>query len=308
MDSKNIYLVSPRGFCAGVRRALDIVEKVISVCGCPVYVLHEIVHNDYVVNDLRSRGVIFIENLGDAPCCSTVVFSAHGVSKTIEKQALERGLKCIDATCPLVKKIHNKAVRYENEGYELVLIGHRDHPEIKGTLGQLSKPALVIENIRDLKKLNSVGAPGKIAYLTQTTFSISETEDIVKALKKIYPDIEGAGDICYATQNRQNAVKLLAKHCDTILIVGSPKSSNSCRMREIAVAEGVSAFLINSPSELSSEILRNAKSIGISAGASAPECLVQELVNFLKQKGWNTVSELVFAEEKISFSMPSIKP
>lgn len=308
MDFKKIYLVSPRGFCAGVRRALDIVEKVIAVCGCPVYVLHEIVHNDYVVNDLRGRGVIFIENLDDAPCGSTVVFSAHGVSKAIEKQALERGFKCIDAACPLVKKIHNKAVHYENENYELILIGHRDHPEIKGTLGQLSKPAIVIENIRELKKLYSVGTHKKIAYLTQTTFSVSETEEIVKTLKEIYPDIEGAGDICYATQNRQNAVKLLAKHCDTILIVGSPKSSNSCRMREIAASEGISAYLINSPSELSSEILQNARSIGISAGASAPECLVRELVDFLRQKGWNSVSELVFAEEKTSFSMPSIKP
>lgn len=306
MDSKKIYLASPRGFCAGVRRALDIVEKVIAVCGSPVCVLHEIVHNDYVVSKLRAQGVIFIENIADAPTGATVIFSAHGVSKDIEKQALERGLKCIDATCPLVKKIHTKAVRYENGGYKLILIGHSKHPETRGTLGQLSNPATVIEKLDDIKKLRP--CTDKIAYLTQTTFSVAETQEIVAGLRKIYPSIEGAGDICYATQNRQNAVKLLTENCDTVLIVGSRKSSNSCRMREIAEGENIASYLINSSSELTDDVLKNTNALGISAGASAPECLVQELLAHLKERGWDNVSELVFAEEKTAFSMPLIKP
>lgn len=303
--SKKIYLAYPRGFCAGVRRALDTVEEALKVYGSPVYVLHEIVHNDYIVNNLKQRGVIFVENLSAVPCGSPLIFSAHGVSRKTELDAGKLGLKCIDATCPLVKKIHKKALSLEKKGFSVFLIGHRKHPEISGTLGQLRNPAFVIENVSDIEKMNL--NIEKTAYLTQTTLSIDDTMEIVEVLKKKYPGIEGGGDICYATQNRQNAVKLLAEKCDTVFIIGSPKSSNSNRLRESAEKLGIRSYLINNASEITPEMLAGSENTGISAGASAPECLVEELIESLKSQGWTETIDTIYTEENVKFSMPLIK-
>jgi 4-hydroxy-3-methylbut-2-enyl diphosphate reductase len=289
---KKVYLAEPRGFCAGVIRALQTVEDALEKYGSPLYVFHEIVHNDYIIAELKKKGVIFIEDLEDVPSGSHLVFSAHGVSKELEKAAEKRQLQVIDATCPLVKKNHQKAEKWEAEGKTIILIGHKKHPETIGTLGQLSKPAIIIEDSDDARTLSVTENKNKnFAYLTQTTLSLDDTEEIIKILKGKLPGLQdcGVGDICYATGERQKAVKKLAKKCDLILVIGSPKSSNSNRLREVAEKCGTRSLLINQVSELNLDSFDNLHAIGISAGASAPECLVEELLEKLKEKGWKLV-------------------
>jgi 4-hydroxy-3-methylbut-2-enyl diphosphate reductase len=301
-----ILLASPRGFCAGVRRALDTVEEVLKRTQPPVYVFHEIVHNNYIVEQLTRRGVIFVESLDEVPDGAVLIFSAHGVSPELEKAAAAKKLKVIDASCPLVKKIHRKARRQKNANCQIILIGHKGHPEIVGTLGQTGGSAKIVETVQDVYNLPKPPAGKKVAYLTQTTLSLDDISGITEALHEKFPDIIGDGDICYATQNRQNAVKELAKQCDLILVIGSKKSSNSNRLREVALKCGVKALLIDGAGDITSTDLENVENIGITAGASAPECLVSETVEFLKNRGWQGPEELVSSEENVSFPLPEI--
>jgi len=305
---KKLYLAYPRGFCAGVRRALEAVEAALIKSHETVHVYHEIVHNDYVVNKLKSRGVIFVNDLKEVPKGGIIIFSAHGVSAAIEKQAAERSLRIIDATCPLVKKIHLRGEALIHKGYIVLIIGHRNHPEIKGTIGQLNGDAFVIENKEDAQQaLKNIPPDSKVAYLTQTTLSVSETRDIVHEIKKIFPNIEGDSDICYATTNRQHAVKAIAAKCDTVFIIGSPKSSNSNRLREVAENHGTRAYLINDFTEIKPEMLNKAEIIGISAGASAPDCLVHDLCEQLEKRGWPKPELLESKSENIIFPIPEIR-
>jgi 4-hydroxy-3-methylbut-2-enyl diphosphate reductase len=305
--SKQILLAYPRGFCAGVRRALDTVDKVLETSGAPVYVFHEIVHNDYIVKNLRSRGVIFVESLDAVPSGAILIFSAHGVSRQLEKEAGARGIKVIDATCPLVKKIHRKAADFQQKGCMIILIGHKGHPEIVGTLGQIERGgAFVVENIADVAALPEMEQGRQMAYLSQTTLSMDETRGIVDALKQKFPGIEGGGDICYATQNRQNAVKALCPGCSLIIIIGSKNSSNSNRLQELAGRNGCRAILIDGAKDLNGFDFTGICNIGISAGASAPECLVSEVVEFLKARGWDKSTEACFAEENVNFPLPDV--
>jgi len=305
---KQLYLASPRGFCAGVRRALDTVSAALAAApGQPVYVLHEIVHNDVVVAELRRQGVNFVRQVEDVPPGAILIFSAHGVAPAIERQAAARGLRTIDATCPLVKRIHRKAVALRREGRRVILIGHRNHPEIEGTLGQLDGEAEVIENAADAIALATRQPSGPApAFLTQTTLSVHDTAAIVAELKTRWPDLTGGGDICYATSHRQDAVRRLAECCDTILVIGSPKSSNSTRLREVAVQHGVRSWLIDRAREVTPAMLEEAKAVGISAGASAPEKLVAELVEKLEKLGWPPPQTLTVAEENVQFTLPEI--
>jgi len=287
MMKGHIVIASPRGFCNGVRKALETVEKTISRGDAPLYIFHEIVHNDFIVNNLKKRGIIFVDDLSAVPRGSTVIFSAHGVSKKIEEETKTLGLKTVDATCPLVKKIHEKAVEFSEKGFFIFLIGHKDHPETEGTFGRITGKAAIIESLSDLENMDLSKIAGmKTAFLTQTTLCREDTSVIIARLRELLPDIEGSGDICYATTKRQEAVKELAENCDTVFIIGSAKSSNSNRLREAAEKAGASAYLINSASDIKNEMLKNAVNIGISAGASAPECLVTELTEFLKNNGW----------------------
>ncbi len=304
-DGKHIYLANPRGFCAGVKRAIDIVDKALEVYGAPLYVLNEIVHNDYVVDSFKKQGVIFIHDISEVPTGSNLIFSAHGVCKKVENDTIENSIKTFDATCPLVKKIHHKAAKLSDLGYLVLLVGHKKHPEVIGTLGQVTTPIYVIEDLKDAKTIE-LPADCKKAILTQTTLSDDDTREIIATLKERFPDIEGDKDICYATQNRQNAVKTMSGFSDTIFIIGSIKSSNSNRLREVALKNDTNAYLINSVAELKPEMYQNATNIGISAGASAPECLIEELVEFLKSKGWNNVKLIEEAKEDITFSLPVI--
>jgi 4-hydroxy-3-methylbut-2-enyl diphosphate reductase len=283
--NKKIYFAFPRGFCGGVRGALEILDKALDEHGTPLYVLHEIVHNDFVVDGLRKRGVVFVEDLREVPRGGTLVFSAHGVSGQVECEAANLGLKVIDATCPLVKKIHEKAEFFDHEGRFVFLIGHPKHPEIIGTLGRLSGNACVVEKLDDID-LAKPPDPAKVAYLTQTTLCGDDVSEIVDELKIRYPEIEGSGDICYATKKRQDAVKELSVKCDAVFIIGSSKSSNSNRLREVAARCGAQAYLIDGAKDIKNEMLEGVCNIGISAGASAPECLLEEAVNFLRGKGW----------------------
>lgn len=304
--TKQLYLAAPRGFCAGVRRALDTVDAALAAAdGRTVHVLNEIVHNDFIVEGLRQRGVVFVRRVEDAPPGSILIFSAHGVSPEVEQAAREHGLLTVDATCPLVKRIHRKAAELRRSGQTVFLIGHRRHPETEGTLGHLDGEAIVIENVADAAAV-SLPPETPCAYLTQTTLSAEDTAAIVAELKKRLPLLSGGGDLCYATTNRQNAIRLLAGRCDTILVIGSPKSSNSNRLREVAASGGVRACLINSAAEVTDTMLRDAVAIGISAGASAPECLVEELCLLLRQRGWPEPHVLSCAEEKVNFSPPVI--
>ncbi len=295
-----LILASPRGFCAGVSRAIDIVEKAISFFGAPVYVRHEIVHNKHVVEDLKRKGAIFVEELKEVPADSIVIFSAHGVSPAIKKEAKNRKLKIIDATCPLVTKVHWEAIKYKQEGYELVLIGHKGHPEVEGTMGEATMH--LVENVEDVEKLKT---SGKIAVLTQTTLSVDETKDIMDALNRKYKITTPAKeDICYATTNRQNAVKELAKKCELVLVVGSQNSSNSKRLVETAQKIGIKAHLINDKDGIKEEWL-DAKTVGITSGASAPERLVQDIVNFFRNRNNQlTVENLEIVKEEIIFPLP----
>lgn len=303
-----IILANPRGFCAGVDRAIEIVERAIEVFGAPIYVRHEVVHNRYVVEGLRARGAVFVEELSEVPENSTVIFSAHGVSKAIQAEAQERGLQIFDATCPLVTKVHIEVHQHANEGREIVFIGHAGHPEVEGTMGQYVNPnggIYLVESPEDVETLE-VKNPNNLAYVTQTTLSIDDTQAVVDALKKRFPNIIGPrkDDICYATQNRQDAVKKLAAHCDVILVVGSPNSSNSNRLREIAEKLGRSAYLIDDSDQLRRDWIEGAQKIGVTAGASAPEILVTKVVAKLREWGGQVVTETRGIEEKVVFSLP----
>ena len=287
-SKRKIYLAEPRGFCAGVIRAVQIVEDMLEQHGTPVYVRHEIVHNKYVVDSFRKAGVKFIEDLSDVPKGDTVIFSAHGISPEVEKQAEKMGLKYIDATCPLVKKIHEKALKLKKEGCTIILIGDKKHPELIGTLGHLDGDAIVIENIEDAANSAIPENIKKITYLTQTTLSPEDVEDITEVLKKRFPKMicQAKNDICYATLERQAAIKKLAEQCDTILVLGSHESSNSNRLMQAAEKAEAKAYLIDSYKDIPDSVLQSAVNIGITAGASAPEILVQQTVDFLQKRGF----------------------
>ena len=303
-------LANPRGFCAGVDRAIEIVERALEVFGSPIYVRHEVVHNRFVVDTLKSKGAIFVDEIEDVPDNNTVIFSAHGVPQSVRKQAEDRGLKIFDATCPLVTKVHLEVARHQKNNYDIILIGHAGHPEVEGTLGQFDQTLgkghiYLVESESDVNTLD-VSNPDLLAYVTQTTLSIDDTIGIIEALRNRFPSIQGPkkDDICYATQNRQEAVKALARECDLVLVVGSPNSSNSNRLREVSEKMGTPAYLIDNASEISSEWLNAANKIGITAGASAPEILVKEVVKQLQKWGMETVSEYTGIEEKVTFPIP----
>jgi 4-hydroxy-3-methylbut-2-enyl diphosphate reductase len=311
-DKINILLANPRGFCAGVDRAIQIVEEALSQYGKPIYVRHEVVHNQYVINDLKTKGAVFIEDLNDVPKGSHVIFSAHGISKAIREEAKSRELIPIDATCPLVTKVHVEVNKMLNQGMDIIMIGHKGHPEVEGTMGQIeehhtNRKMHLIETIEDVKYL-IVDHPDKIAYVTQTTLSIDDTKAIIEALKTKYPNIQGpkSDDICYATQNRQDAVKEISGLCDLIIIVGSQNSSNSNRLKELALREGVEAYMIDHEDALQSSWLLNKKNIGISAGASAPEISVKNIVNKIESLTKAHIRELPGVEESVVFRLPKI--
>jgi len=311
-DKINILLANPRGFCAGVDRAIQIVEEALSQYGKPIFVRHEVVHNQYVINDLKTKGAVFIEDLNDVPKGSHVIFSAHGISKAIREEAKSRELIPIDATCPLVTKVHVEVNKMLNQGMDIIMIGHKGHPEVEGTMGQIeehhtNRKMHLIETIEDVSHL-IVDHPDKIAYVTQTTLSIDDTKAIIEALKTKYPNIQGpkSDDICYATQNRQDAVKEISGLCDLIIIVGSQNSSNSNRLKELALREGVEAYMIDHEDALQSSWLLNKKNIGISAGASAPEISVKNIVNKIESLTKALIRELPGVEESVIFRLPKI--
>ncbi|MEM7194558.1 MAG: 4-hydroxy-3-methylbut-2-enyl diphosphate reductase [Pseudomonadota bacterium] len=298
-----VLLANPRGFCAGVDRAIEIVERALEKFGAPIYVRHEVVHNQFVVNNLRKKGAIFVDELDEIPADSTVIFSAHGVSQAVRAEAEERGLNIFDATCPLVTKVHVEVKKYQKEGLEIVLIGHAGHPEVEGTMGQANGNMSLVEDIDDVESLEVKDA-SKLAYVSQTTLSMDDTSRIVDALRARFPEIRGPrkDDICYATQNRQDAVKKLVESCDIVFVVGSPNSSNSNRLREIAELKGLPAYLIDGADEIMEEWLVDKKCAGVTAGASAPESLVQEVVAKLSDN--SGAEQLSGPEENISFSLP----
>lgn len=305
----DVKLANPRGFCAGVDRAIDIVNKALDQYGAPIYVRHEVVHNKFVVDDLKARGAVFVDELDEVPDDVIVVFSAHGVSKAVVKQAAERELKVFDATCPLVTKVHLEVARYSRDGRECVLIGHHGHPEVEGTMGQYDTSnggaIRLVENEQDVENL-VVQNPDNLAYVTQTTLSMDDTAKVIDALRKRFPSIEGPrkNDICYATQNRQDAVKQLSLECDLVLVVGSPNSSNSNRLKELAERCGCTAYLIDGATDIDPSWLHGVKSVGITAGASAPEVLVNGVIDALRELGANVPVELDGEPENVSFSLP----
>ena len=300
-----IVIAQPRGFCAGVVRAIEIVERALDVYGAPIYVRHEIVHNKHVVEDLRRKGAVFVEQVEDIPVGAVAVFSAHGVSKRVEEGAGQRSLRVIDATCPLVSKVHNEAKRYSNKGFEIVLIGHAGHPEIEGTMGQVDGPVMLIATVDDVQNLKPAD-PTKLAYVTQTTLSVDDTKEVVAALKKRFPEIVGPNvkDICYATQNRQTAVRQMVDECDLILVIGADYSSNSNRLREISEAAGTRSYLIPDADSIRHDWFDGADSVGITAGASAPEELVKGLVQRLCGMFDATVDTLDGIQENVTFRLP----
>ena len=301
----NVVLASPRGFCAGVERAIEIVEEALAIYGPPVYVRHEIVHNKHVVESLRAKGAVFVEELDDIPEGAVTVFSAHGVSEAVENEADRRRLPVIDATCPLVSKVHKEGQNHARNDREVILIGHEGHPEVEGTMGRIPGGVLLVTRPVDVAKLR-VRDPDKLAYVTQTTLSVDETRDVIKALQARFPNIMGPDvkDICYATQNRQMAVRELARQVDLILIVGAKNSSNSNRLREIGSEMGVPSYLIDDADSLDPGWLEGVKTVGVTAGASAPEELVQELITCLGGFGEVTVREIAGAEENVIFKLP----
>ncbi len=299
-----IVLAGPRGFCAGVERAIDIVEQALEVCGPPVYVRREIVHNGYVVDKLRAKGAVFVDELDEVPDRATVIFSAHGVAPAVRQEAQRRGLRVIDATCPLVTKVHLEAVRYAREGYSIVLIGHEDHDEVIGTLGEAPDRIHVIASAAEVEALE-VPDPHKVAYLTQTTLSVDDTREVIDALRRKFPRIVGPSrdDICYATQNRQAAVKTVAGDVDVLLVIGAANSSNSLRLVEVAQSAGTRAYLINDVRDVRPEWLAGVRRVGVTAGASAPEVLVTEVVRALEASG-AAVREVKVVEENVRFALP----
>jgi len=306
-----IILANPRGFCAGVDRAIGIVERALTLFGAPVYVRHEVVHNKYVVHSLREKGAVFVEELDEVPDDSTVIFSAHGVSKLVREEAARRTLRVFDAICPLVTKVHMEVGKYQDEERECILIGHEGHPEVEGTIGQYHLPKsgkggmYLVESVDDVMKLK-VKNPDTLAFVTQTTLSMDDTAEVIDALRKRFPNIDGPKkeDICYATQNRQDAVKNLVLKCDLILVVGSPNSSNSTRLMELSQKVGIPAYLIDDASEIKREWLDGVENIGLTAGASAPEILVEEVISQLKEWGANMVEENPGIIERVVFSLP----
>ncbi len=304
----NILLANPRGFCAGVDRAIEIVERTLERFGAPIYVRHEVVHNRFVVEGLRAKGARFVQDLDEVPDDAIVIFSAHGVSKAVQQEARRRNLKVYDATCPLVTRVHLEVERYAREGRECVLIGHAGHPEVEGTMGQYDSATggiYLVEVPEDVERLEVIN-PDNLALVTQTTLSLDDTRQVIDALRKRFPDIlqPKKDDICYATQNRQDAVKDLAHRCDLVLVVGSPNSSNSNRLREVAERNGASAYLIDNAGEIQREWLDGKSRIGLTAGASAPEILVQEVIAQLKEWGAESVENFVTRPEKVVFKLP----
>ncbi|HEY1271143.1 MAG TPA: 4-hydroxy-3-methylbut-2-enyl diphosphate reductase [Terriglobales bacterium] len=304
-NSKTLLLLKPRGFCAGVVRAIDIVRIALEAFGPPIYVRKEIVHNRFVVEELQGKGAIFVDSVDEVPNGERVIYSAHGVSPEVRDSSKTRGLRVIDATCPLVTKVHVEAVKFAKEGYSLILIGHRDHDEVIGTLGEAPLVTQVVGSPQEVESL-TVPDPNRVAYLTQTTLSLDETKDIIAALQARYPHIKGpaAQDICYATENRQVAVKHVASDADLLLVVGSDNSSNSKRLVEVARSLGTSAHLIDSCKNIEPEWLEGVKTIALTAGASAPECLVEEVVKFLGTEGYGNVREVEVMPENVRFGLP----
>ena len=305
----HLLLANPRGFCAGVDRAIGIVERALELFGAPIYVRHEVVHNRFVVDSLRERGAIFVEELNEVPDGATVIFSAHGVAQTVRREAEQRGLKVFDATCPLVTKVHMEVARYSQAGREVILIGHRGHPEVEGTMGQYDDRngghIYLVEKPEDVWKLQ-VRNPHDLAFVTQTTLSMDDTALIIQALRERFSQISGPkkDDICYATQNRQDAVRELARQCDLLLVIGSSNSSNSNRLREVAEKEGTPAYLIDGPEDIDLAWLAERETIGVTAGASAPEVLVRQVVDRLHQLGAAAVTESQGKQESVVFALP----
>jgi 4-hydroxy-3-methylbut-2-enyl diphosphate reductase len=300
-----VILANPRGFCAGVDRAIEIVEQALARFGAPIYVRHEVVHNRFVVENLRAKGAVFVEELDEVPDGATVIFSAHGVSQAVRQAAAARGLTVFDATCPLVTKVHVEVARQRRHGTEVVLIGHAGHPEVEGTLGQAADGMYLVENVEDVARL-TVRNPGNLSYATQTTLSLDDTARIVAALRARFPQIHGPkkDDICYATQNRQDAVRALARQCQVVLVVGSANSSNSNRLREVAEGQGARAWMIDGPDDIRREWLDGSEVIGLTAGASAPEVLVQRVVDRLREWGATVINEQSGVPESVTFPMP----
>jgi 4-hydroxy-3-methylbut-2-enyl diphosphate reductase len=306
VSSKKIILLRPRGFCAGVVRAVDVVRIALDLYGAPIYVRKEIVHNRHVVDELRDAGAIFIEELEEVPSGARVIFSAHGVSPAVRLQARERNLQVIDATCPLVTKVHLEAVKFAKKGYTIVLIGHKDHDEVIGTLGEAPESTVLVSTVDDVDRLE-VKDPERVSFITQTTLSLDETKDVVDRLRQRYPKIQGpaAQDICYATENRQLAVKAVVPLCQMLLVVGSQNSSNSRRLVEVCQKIGVPAYLIDDLSEVKPEWLAGINTVAVTAGASAPENLVQELIGSLRERGFDALEEMEIKEEDVRFNLPS---
>ena len=306
-NSADVVLANPRGFCAGVDRAIIIVEQALEKFGAPIYVRHEVVHNKFVVDELRNKGAVFVEELDEIPTGNTVIFSAHGVSKAVRAEAESRGLTAYDATCPLVTKVHIEVAKMRASDMEIIMIGHKGHPEVEGTMGQVEGSAgiYLVETPEDVGQL-SVKNPAKLAYVTQTTLSMDDASQVINALKAKFPEINApkSDDICYATQNRQDAVKIMAKDCDLVIIVGSPNSSNSNRLREVAENQGVEAYMIDNATYLKAEWLTGKKKIGVSAGASAPEVLINEVIAKLQELGASNVEELHGVVESVVFQLP----
>lgn len=304
-SNKTIYLAQPRGFCAGVERAILIVEEALKKYGAPIYVRHEIIHNAYVVKDFESRGVIFINELDTVPQGAILIFSAHGVSKAVRFEADERQFQVFDATCPLVAKVHAEVVRLKERGYQIIMIGHRGHPEVEGTMGQVDSSIHLIEHVQDVHKL-SFGENELIAYVTQTTLSVDETQEITTALMRKYPQIHAPKrqDICYATQNRQDAVKAMLPHVDVVIVVGSQNSSNSKRLQELASSMNVPAYLVDDPKQIQAEWFRSMNSVGVTAGASAPEALTAQIIEAINGLYQGAVVPMPGIEETVNFSLP----
>jgi 4-hydroxy-3-methylbut-2-en-1-yl diphosphate reductase len=305
MSETEVLLANPRGFCAGVDRAIEIVERALKLHGAPIYVRHEIVHNKFVVDDLRAKGAVFIEDLSAVPVGATLVFSAHGVSKAVRLEAAKRGFHVFDATCPLVKKVHIEVMKRRNEGYEIIMIGHDGHPEVEGTMGQSEQGMHLVETVEDVVKLK-IAADTKLTYVSQTTLSVDDCQKVIDALKQKYPDIVGPkqDDICYATQNRQDAVKFMAPQVEVVIVVGSRTSSNTNRLRELANLLGCDTYQVDSAEELQVEWVAGKHRIGVTSGASAPEVLVQDVIAKLKLLGAPSVRELAGITESITFPLP----
>jgi 4-hydroxy-3-methylbut-2-enyl diphosphate reductase len=301
----DVLLANPRGFCAGVERAIEIVERALELHGAPIYVRHEIVHNKYVVDDLRAKGAVFVEELDEVPTGATVIFSAHGVSQEVRADAERRGLKVFDATCPLVTKVHVEVAKMLRARHEVVMIGHRGHPEAEGTMGQATHGMHLVETVDDVAGLR-VASPERLAYVTQTTLSVDDARAIVAALKARFPTIHGPkkDDICYATQNRQDAVKIMAPQCEVVIVVGSPNSSNSNRLREVAQHMGAEAYMVDRAADLKAEWVAGKRRVGVTAGASAPQVLVDELIARLKALGAASVHTLPGITESVVFTLP----